>query len=631
MLLSELKAEWSRQALSRQSLLRAKGSSEWRALADVPQLAWTVASSSGGGKALADVAVACLRILQGLCGLFPSADEEGRPKVPSPLVRRHLLADDCLPHIVQLLLAGYPRVVDEAMVLLAEMLRCAESSRIRRLYKTGFFFFALAYSGSNFGTIAAILKQTHLRQDFYCSDADVHNPTAPRNSVLRSFLPESLVCFLSNHDPHAFAAMLLGDCDTPEAIWHHKMRQHLISALSSHTIDLTLRLREDFLSCYEYMPLLQHVHYAELDGELWCQPYFLRNLVNTELFPEWRIAQPFEVLSAVIDLWHHQHVQQAARSAEAGGGMSQEQALGRLGISCGEAAEADPHDVRKAYRRLALQFHPDKNPEGRAEFEAVQRAYAVLTKKSRDKEGEEGREELRTLELLLKAQAILYQRCGAELAKYRYPCYAMLCGLIEKEIAAGRAATVCACMEVLALTAAADPGNAQELVLANGLSVVVDVLHRCLSSVDPSTARDNVELRTCAFACQAAAATIAEDIGSEQLCQMEGADDQRLSLMRDIVAAMSLQQSPPLATATLYACIAGSRCRVLLAQLLQHLQNAFLAVRRQIHHHVSLVRHLHLAHLATNHRCMNLWRITLEVKTHRMAARGIMLQDRHAQ
>lgn len=301
---------------------------------------------------------------------------------------------------------------------------------------------------------------------------------------------------------------------------------------------------------------------------LWHQPYFLRNLVNTEVFPEWRIEQPFEVLRAVIDLWHRQHVQ-SARAAEAGGGMTAEQALGRLGLPCGDAAAADAQEIRKAYRKLAIQFHPDKNPEGRAEFEAVQRAYQLLTKTARAHDGKDAAEETRTVELLLKAQAILYQRCGGELAQYRYPCYAMLCSLVEKEMAAGRPAIACAGMEVLALTSAADPGNAQELVLANGLTVLVGVLHRCLAAVDAATGRDDPHLRTCAFACQAAAAVVAEDSGGEQLCLMEGAEGQRVSLLRDVVSALSLRQCPPLVTAALYVCMAAAFRRPLLAQLLE--------------------------------------------------------------
>jgi len=91
------------------------------------------------------------------------------------------------------------------------------------------------------------------------------------------------------------------------------MRQHLITCMSTHIIDFSLRLREDFLACYEYVPLLTAVHYPELEGELWCQPYFLRNLVNTEVFPEWRIDHPFQILRAVIDLWRREQQRQTSR------------------------------------------------------------------------------------------------------------------------------------------------------------------------------------------------------------------------------------------------------------------------------------------------------------------------------
>ena len=62
----------------------------------------------------------------------------------------------------------------------------------------------------------------------------------------------------------------------------------------------------------------------------------------------------------------------------------------------GIAKVASEDDVRKAYRKMALKFHPDKNKSAGAEekFKEIAEAYEVLSDKRKrdiyDKYGEEG-------------------------------------------------------------------------------------------------------------------------------------------------------------------------------------------------------------------------------------------------
>jgi DnaJ homolog subfamily B member 5 len=62
----------------------------------------------------------------------------------------------------------------------------------------------------------------------------------------------------------------------------------------------------------------------------------------------------------------------------------------------GIAKTATDDEIKKAYRKLALKFHPDKNKEPGAEekFKEIAEAYEVLSDKKKrdvyDKYGEEG-------------------------------------------------------------------------------------------------------------------------------------------------------------------------------------------------------------------------------------------------
>lgn len=64
--------------------------------------------------------------------------------------------------------------------------------------------------------------------------------------------------------------------------------------------------------------------------------------------------------------------------------------------------------IRKAYYKLAQQYHPDKNPNGRERFEMVNQAYEFLC--SRSSWQADGGPNPQNIVLILSAQSILFHR-----------------------------------------------------------------------------------------------------------------------------------------------------------------------------------------------------------------------------
>lgn len=170
---------------------------------------------------------------------------------------------------------------------------------------------------------------------------------------------------------------------------------------------------------------------------------------------------------------------------------------------------------------------PDKNPspDARDRFIRIQSAFerllaalpspdspadaATATASHGDNDDDEGGPRAGVLDLLLQAQAIVYSRCRAQLAPYRYAGYpavlstalaALRAPALQQLLASRSAANDTAappqseaasrlsrCMDLLWLTCCASPRNALELLRNQGLEAIQAVLVAALRALEGPT------------------------------------------------------------------------------------------------------------------------------------------------
>lgn len=458
----------------------AQGQTGWKVMADVPQLRWGIITADvAGAWNLSEVTTNVLDILTLLCAYFPTRDEDGVIMQPLPRVKRYLSDPAVLPHVVQLLLTFDPEICNRVSRLLYVLME--DNPYLPRLHLTGCFFFLMMYAGSDIIPMCRFLHMTHRKQAFRFK----HDNEIIRTSILSPMLPPAMVCVLENYGAAKFAEIFLGEFETPEAIWGKDMRRYLIEKIAGHISDFTPRLLGNIRATYQYCPIVG-VEYAVLKNELFCSQYYLRHLCDEAKYPKWPIADPIALMRDVLTAWKLELDKKPSP-------LNRDKCLETLEIS---DAAPTASQVRKAYFKLAAIYHPDKNPNGREMFEAIQAAYEFLVSDKVD----DGAPDPMRIWLLLKAQSILFKYYGDSMRSYKYAGYSLLLILIAREIEDkdGFNKDVCLldpAVELCYYTVDNAPLNADELLEEGGLELMSTVLNRCMELVTPGSTDQDVKAR----------------------------------------------------------------------------------------------------------------------------------------
>lgn len=445
-------------------------------LASIRELRWWCADGANPYPER-DFALKALVALKQILVLCPGKDSEsGIQLLPLPICHRILSQKSCISRVVQSTLTNDPNFVNMAFQVLTIFVE-QNIEAMRTIYQTGVFYNALAYSGSDLVEPAKFLKVSHLQQKFQRSDGSSMD-TLGKRSILGNFLPESLLFILESYGPEAFSSAITGDSESPEIIWTHAMRcQRLIPHLWNHIGDFTTLLKESWALTYDYYPC-PPLMYEEIDGEIWCHRYYLKHLCNVSKYSNWNIVDHLELLQSVLGSWRKELAK-----------------VGTVGMTVSDAAKLleldheeniSESDMKKAYRRLARKYHPDRNPSGRDQFEAIHEAYLRLHSVKEEVSGPRDW----CILLYVKTQCLIFKKCSDELKEYKYAGYPLIKSSLSLADNDGNFGNILSkefiplllsSVELCWLTCESSALNAEELVRCDGIDLLENIFSRCVS------------------------------------------------------------------------------------------------------------------------------------------------------
>ena len=145
--------------------------------------------------------------------------------------------------------------------------------------------------------------------------------------------------------------------------------------------------------------------------------FHIRNFCDEARFPDWPVGEPLTFLRETLQRWRAEMSKSVADNAV-------EEAKIILGFIGGKKVTYS--DLRRSYKNLARQYHPDKNPNGRPMFEKIRIAYDLLS----SVELKVTETDLNNVVLLIKTQNIIYRRFPNAVNDQKYPAFQFLLSVL---------------------------------------------------------------------------------------------------------------------------------------------------------------------------------------------------------